>query len=124
MDDVFDRLKKILRPYQRRLRVLEDTDTSYSLASKTLVHRGKPLYFGGVAKRKNYVSYYLMAVYGSRQLQESISPALKRRMQGKSCFNFTTADDALFKELATLTRASAQLYTDGRMAKQLAQLAG
>lgn len=31
------------------------------------------------------------------------SPALRKRMQGKSCFNFTRVDDALFFELVDLT---------------------
>ncbi len=32
-----------------------------------------------------------------------ISPQLKKRMQGKSCFNFTQIDPALLDELARLT---------------------
>ena len=32
-----------------------------------------------------------------------MSPALKQRMQGKACFNFTSVDEALFTELAALT---------------------
>jgi hypothetical protein len=28
---------------------------------------------------------------------------LKKRMQGKSCFNFTSVDEGLFQELAALT---------------------
>ena len=123
MDEIFGQLRKLLLPFAGRLRVLEDTGTSYSLASKTLVHRGEPLYFGGVAKRKNYVSYYLMAVYGSPILQRGLSPGLKRRMQGKSCFNFTKKDDALFTELAKLTKASVRLYTDGTMARVLERFA-
>jgi hypothetical protein len=35
----------------------------------------------------------------------SISPALKKHMQGKSCFNFKAVDETLFKELAKLTKA-------------------
>jgi len=46
------------------------------------------------------------------KLQKSISPGQKRRMQGKSCFNFRNTDDALFKELAALTEAAARLYTE------------
>lgn len=33
----------------------------------------------------------------------SVSPALKKRMQGKSCFNLTAPDAALFAELKHLT---------------------
>jgi hypothetical protein len=39
-----------------------------------------------------------------------MSPALKKRMQGKACFNFTAVDEALFKELAALTRRSRPAY--------------
>jgi hypothetical protein len=33
-----------------------------------------------------------------------MSPALKKRMQGKSCLNFTKVDKDLFKELKGLTK--------------------
>jgi hypothetical protein len=36
----------------------------------------------------------------------STSPDLRRRMQGESCFNFTSIDPALMAELDTLTAAS------------------
>ena len=52
---------------------------------------------------KNYVSFHLMPVYGHPPLLAGISPALKKRMQGKACFNFTAIDEALFTELADLT---------------------
>jgi hypothetical protein len=37
------------------------------------------------------------------KLREGMSADLKDRMQGKSCFNFKVADEALFKELEDLT---------------------
>ena len=45
-----------------------------------------------------------------REELEGISPALKKRMQGKSCFNFTTIDEPLFSELAELTRRGAEQF--------------
>ena len=36
--------------------------------------------------------------------------ALKKKMQGKSCFNFTGADPKLFRELAKVTAAGFTLY--------------
>jgi hypothetical protein len=32
-----------------------------------------------------------------------MSPELRKRMQGKSCFNFSTIDESLFRELADIT---------------------
>jgi hypothetical protein len=58
-----------------------------------------------VQLKKNYVSYHLMSVYVFPDLLENISDRLKKRMQGKSCFNFTTVDESLFAELAQLTAA-------------------
>ena len=67
------------------------------------VWSGKDVWFGAVTTRKNYVSYHLMAVYAFPDLLDGMSPELKKRMQGKSCFNFKKVDEALFKELARLT---------------------
>jgi hypothetical protein len=47
----------------------------------------------------------MMPVYACPDLLDKLSPELKQRMQGKSCFNFKTADPKLFKELAGLTQA-------------------
>ena len=70
----------------------------------------KPLWFGAVQMKKRYVSYHLMPVYLNPQLLEGISLELRKRMQGKSCFNFSTPDAALFKELAALTKAGFDDY--------------
>ena len=51
-----------------------------------------------------------MPVYAFPDLDETISPALRRRKQGKSCFNFTTVDEPLFAELATLLAAGFERY--------------
>ena len=50
-----------------------------------------------------------MGIYGDPTLLAGMSPELRRRMQGKSCFNFTKVDDALFRELAVLTEQSIAL---------------
>ena len=45
-----------------------------------------------------------MPVYMYPEMLETISPDLKKRMQGKSCFNFKSMDETLFDELAALTK--------------------
>ncbi len=57
---------------------------------------------------KAYVSYRLMPVYMYPDLLHDISPELRKRMQGKSCFNFKKMDEALFQELEGLTRRSVE----------------
>lgn len=74
------------------------------------VKKGERMWFGGVREGKAYVSYHLMPVYTHAALAAKISPALRKRMQGKSCFNFKVADEALFEELAALTKEAAEVY--------------
>jgi hypothetical protein len=56
--------------------------------------------------KKRYVSYHLMPVYMAPAGVLPISDQLRRRMQGKACFNFTRIDEGLFAELSDLTRRS------------------
>lgn len=72
----------------------------------------EPMFFGAVRRSKTYIGYHLMPVYGRPSLLTGISPALKKRMQGKSCFNFKREDPALFHELADLTRRCAEAFAE------------
>jgi len=112
-DAVFDRLKGILEPYGKRLHLTEQGPTSYGVDMAAEADRNPTTWFGGVRRGKRYVSYYLMPVYVEPSLLEGISPDLKRRMQGKSCFNFTAVDERLFTELEGLTRTGYE-QTAGR----------
>ena len=100
---LFDRLKALLAPYAPSLNVTDDQPGKYSLETGYSEKWKKPLFFGSAVVQKNYVSFYLMPVYMYPDLLEGVSPALKKRMQGKSCFNFKQVDEALLVELKTLT---------------------
>ncbi len=102
--DVFSSLKAILSPYARQNHVVTDEADNFQLYSPKKDKKDRDIYFGGVQIKKNYVSYHLMPVYVFPELLNDISPALKKRMQGKSCFNFKQPDEALFAELADLTQ--------------------
>jgi hypothetical protein len=103
-DEVFKRLKGILEPYGERLVVKDDRPGNYYLETSYNEKWKKPLFFGAATIQKNYVSFYLMPVYMFPELLAGISPGLKKRMQGKSCFNFKGVDELAFAELANLTR--------------------
>jgi hypothetical protein len=68
------------------------------------------MFFGAVMTGKAYVSYHLMPLYACPELTATISPELKKRMQGKSCFNFREPDSALFAQLGDLTKAGLEKY--------------
>lgn len=105
LDAVFERLKAILEPYGRRMHVIADEPYGYSVDMAPEAERNPTTWFGGVRKGKRYVSYYLMPVYVEPALLDDVSPELRRRMHGKSCFNFTAVDDTLCEDLEDLTRA-------------------
>ena len=61
----------------------------------------------GTRVGKRDVGSYLMPVYATPGLADSPSPELRKRRQGKSCFNFTKVDESFLTELDALTaRAS------------------
>jgi hypothetical protein len=68
--------------------------------------------FAGVRRGKRYVSYHLFSVYLEPGQLDGLSPELRKRMQGKSCFNFTKVDNALFDELDQLTDRGRELYAE------------
>jgi hypothetical protein len=107
------RLKAILRPYATRLSVVTDTEQSYYLDTRHVPKNGKALFFAAVRRGKSYVSFHLMPVYAQPDLLEGMSPALRKHMQGKSCFNFKTVDEGLFKELDDLTEAGFARFKAG-----------
>jgi hypothetical protein len=97
------RLRQILEPYRSSLLTGEDRPGGLTLVR---TGNGQPEDFvAGIRVGKSYVSYYLMSVYERPELLDGISPLLRKRMQGKSCFNFTRVDEALMSELEALTRA-------------------
>lgn len=105
-ETVFQRLKELLKKHGRHLSVQTDSPTNFYLNSPTPDARGKPVFFGAVQSKKSYVSYHLMPVYMFPDLLDDMSPDLRKRMQGKSCFNFKEVDEELFAELDALTTKS------------------
>jgi hypothetical protein len=112
LDATYSELRAILLPYAAGLDVKKDDEAELYLDTRHIQKNKKPLFFGAVQKKKSFVSFHLMPVYLKPALLEGLSPALRARMQGKSCFNFTTPDTALLQELATLTRAAHASYQD------------
>ena len=85
-------------------------ETSYLLLGAANEKYPDGLAFGGVQIGKRNVSYHLMCVYLSPDLLSEMSPQLQKRMQGKSCFNFTRVDGVLFDELSAITARGRDLF--------------
>lgn len=110
---VFEALKSILHRHAKHLALITDDENRYHLDTHhRMKNNNKTLSFGAVEIKKNYVSYHLMPVYVNPSLLDSISEPLKRRMQGKSCFNFRSIEPEQNDELASLTESGYQFYVE------------
>ncbi len=103
LEPVFVTLSAVLRRHARGFSARTDEPGHLYLELPAAAPKGKPRFFGAVQTKKSYVSYHLMPVYEDPGLLDGISAGLRGRMQGKSCFNFTGHDQALFAELDALT---------------------
>ncbi|HVO99701.1 MAG TPA: hypothetical protein VMT15_16630 [Bryobacteraceae bacterium] len=108
--EAFEALKSLMKKHEKTFRVLKDEEREYTLVTKSNSNRGMPMWFGSVRLGKAYVSYHLMPLYFNPPMNALVSPALKKRMQGKTCFNFKKVDKDLFAELKTLTQAGVDDY--------------
>jgi len=111
--ETFSALKNILKAHEKELIVKTDNDESYYLNhAKNPAKPSEEGFFGAAQMKKNYVSFHLMPVYVYPELLESVSPALKKKMQGKSCFNFKKPEPELFDELRELTTTCFEKYRE------------
>ncbi|HEY3770518.1 MAG TPA: hypothetical protein VGN44_17730 [Candidatus Angelobacter sp.] len=116
---VFTALRGVLKPFLGKIAMQTDVPGNYHTVVPGLLHRGKPLYFAGIKTGKNYVSFHLLPVYYSPDLLKGMSPALKKRMQGKACFNFTSIDPGCFKELGRLAASGLKKFKTAEFRQQL-----
>jgi len=108
---VFAALREMLQRFAGKdLAVQTDKPGNYHLEDRAIVHRKKPLYFAGVRTGKNYVSFHLLYLYFNPVATKAIPPELKKRLQGKACFNFTTVDEDRFAELGKLIADGLKIY--------------
>jgi Domain of unknown function (DU1801) len=77
----------------------------------------QPLPFAGLASQKNYMSLYLMCVYGdtanSRWFQEAWAKTGKKLDMGKSCIRFKKAEDLALDVIGeAIKRVPAKKYIE------------
>jgi len=113
--ETFNSLKSLLKKYENSLRVIADKNDNFSLNAGFDDKRKADIYFGAVQIKKNYVSYHLMPIYINPKLLDGISSELKKKMQGKSCFNFKVIDKSLLADLAELTKKGFEFYKKNKM---------
>jgi len=117
---VFSALSRVLNTFVGKdVTVQTDKPGDYHLVIPSILHRKKPIYFAGLRMQKNYVSFHLLSLYYNPDLMKSMSPALKKRNQGKACFNFTQIDPDCFAELERLTAAGLKKFKSPEFRKYI-----
>ena len=89
---------------------MHDQDGHFYANCRNLDAKGKAQFFGAVKVSGRKHSFHFMPVYDFPELLVDLSPELKKRMQGKSCFNFTSLDPAVLDELRGLVEQGASRY--------------
>ena len=117
LQPIFERVRALFKVHEKSCVLLGDDPGRYYLAAhKVRAKDGYRTHFGGVEVKKNYVSAHLMPVYMHPEMLEDVSAELRKRMQGKSCFNFKVMDDELLAELGQLIdRGADRFQADGRL---------
>lgn len=112
--DIFERLKKLLKPYENPLVAKFDLDSKYDLWSfKDLEIAGrkrKEVYFAGLIIQSTYVGFYYMPVYTDTDLKDIFGPELMACLKGKSCFHIKNLDTKLEKQIAQALNKGYTLY--------------
>jgi hypothetical protein len=103
-------LKGLLVPYAPRLHATHNSDTFYMLDGEYVSDFKRAMPFGGVQIRRAFVSFHLSPIYSHPELLGSVSDPLKKRLHGRSCFNFVRPERELLVELSALVDAGFSLY--------------
>src|SRR5688572_30233794 len=97
LDPVRDVIRKHLPPGYEEVSSGAFTVWQVPLSVYSDTYNGKPLWYCALAPQKNYLSLYLMSVYGSpkleKQLRDGFKAAGKKLDMGKSCITFRSHDE-------------------------------
>jgi len=102
-DETFARLRAMMLSAAPLMKITRDEPGSLEMRWPVIEAKtGQLGWHGTVTIKKSYVAVHLMALYTQPELAADLSPALARRRQGKTCFNFSKVDEVLFAEIETL----------------------
>jgi hypothetical protein len=103
---VFETLRRLLLAHADGLIVTRDEPEAVVVRTPHVDAKGERGWFGTVTIKKSYVAVHLPPLYDHPSLASDLSPALTRRRQGKTCFNFKRVEPELFAELDRLAAAT------------------
>jgi hypothetical protein len=100
------RLQAVLDPYRDRL----EPATIYRIPTMRRPGAKAHDWFAFVKPASRHVGFYLLPVHTHPELRDGLSPALTRRLTGKSVFTFAALDEDLATELEGLVARAFDAY--------------
>lgn len=113
LEAAFQQLRALVLPYADSLAVTKHELGHYSTRTRSPRFRGKPMEFAAVIT-KSYVSFHFFPVYVFPELLSDLSPQLRKKMHGKTCWKFTKPGERPMQELAALVKAGFRQYEEKR----------
>ena len=111
---IFNKLKKLLKKYEGKLKPKFDLDSKYDLWSfkdiEIAKRKRKEVYFAGLIIQSNYVGFYFMPIYSDVSLKEVFGEKLLKCLKGKSCFHIKKLDDKLEKQIKEALKIGYDVY--------------
>jgi hypothetical protein len=112
LQGTFRVLKGLLAHYAPRLHASEDSETLYMLECGYVPEMKRSMAFAGVQIRRSFVSFHLLPIYSHPELLSGISDALRKRLAGRTSFNFVRPERDLLVELSALADRGFHLYEE------------
>ena len=111
-DELFAELRPVIERHSSALAIVRDEPGDFQVETTKSGPSGTRMWFGAVQTRESHVSVHVMPVYSHPEVMEGVSDALRERMEGKSCFNFTpsSATPELLEELSQLVDRGLERY--------------
>ena len=111
---LFERVRDLMRPYERRYTVRRDEPGYYDLWSERDVEidgrRRSEVFFAGLIIQKAFVGFYFMPVYADGDLADVFGADLLATLKGKTCFHLTRLTEDLERQLREALHAGHELY--------------
>jgi hypothetical protein len=111
---LFEKLKKLLKPYEDGMFHKHNESGNYDLWSKKEIEiagrKRKEVFFVGIIIQKHYVGLYYMPVYTDTDIKKVFKSELLSTLKGKSCFYIKKDDPVLMSQIKDALRIGYNLY--------------
>ena len=114
--ETFEALKAVLVAQSEGMEVSQDGPRGYSLQTAgpiELAGRHFPnLFFAAVKEGKNDTALHFFPIYSHPKRFADLPAALRKKLTGKSCFHFKTADPELLEAVAEMLARGREIFAD------------